>query len=87
MIESIEKLRASQYVGQHMSLSEIADEIEREIAEKYMVRPCDMDGVRYSHVRAFKGSSEMDRAEFGKLLDGVVQECRQQSTHGTRGRE
>lgn len=37
-----------------------------------------MDGVRYSHVRAFKGSSEMDRAEFGKLLDGVVQECRQQ---------
>lgn len=37
-----------------------------------------MDGVRYSHVRAFKGSSEMDSGEFSKLLDGVIQECRQQ---------
>lgn len=36
------------------------------------------DGVEYRHVRAFKGSSEMDRAEFGRLLDGAIQECRQQ---------
>ena len=36
------------------------------------------DGVRYSHVRAFKGSSEMDSAEFSKLLNGVIEECRQQ---------
>lgn len=35
------------------------------------------DGVRYRHVRAFKGSSEMDRAEFSKLLDGAIQECQQ----------
>ena len=25
-----------------------------------------------------KGSSEMDSGEFSKLLDGVIQECRQQ---------
>ena len=37
-----------------------------------------MDGVRYRHIRAFKGSSEMDSAEFSKLLDGVIEECRQQ---------
>ena len=37
-----------------------------------------MDGVRYSHVRAFKGSSEMDSAEFSRLLNGVIEECRQQ---------
>lgn len=35
-------------------------------------------GRRYVHIRAFKGSSEMDTAEFSKLLDGVMQECRQQ---------
>ena len=37
-----------------------------------------VDGVLYSHVRAFKGSSEMDSGEFSKLLNGVIQECRQQ---------
>lgn len=37
-----------------------------------------MDGVRYLHVRAFKGSSEMDSSEFSKLLGGAIQECRQQ---------
>lgn len=37
-----------------------------------------MDGVRYRHIRAFKGSSEMDSGEFSKLLDGVIQECQQQ---------
>ncbi len=37
-----------------------------------------MDGVRYRHIRAFKGSSEMDSGEFSRLLDGVIQECRQQ---------
>lgn len=37
-----------------------------------------MDGVRYSHVRAFKGSSEMDSGEFSRLLNGAIEECRQQ---------
>ena len=37
-----------------------------------------MDGVKYRHVRAFKGSSEMDSTEFSKLLNGVIQECQQQ---------
>lgn len=43
-----------------------------------VVRSGQMDGVRYSHVRAFKGSSEMDSAEFSKLLNGLIEECRQQ---------
>lgn len=34
-----------------------------------------MDGVRYSHVRVYKGSSEMDSSEFGRLLDGMREEC------------
>lgn len=37
-----------------------------------------MDGVRYVHIRAFKGSSEMDSTEFSKLLNGAIQECEQQ---------
>ena len=37
-----------------------------------------MDGIRYVHVRAYKRSSRMDKAEFGRLLDGVIQECHQQ---------
>ena len=38
----------------------------------------EMDGVRYRHIRAFKGSSEMDTAEFSRLLNGAIEECRQQ---------
>ena len=38
----------------------------------------DMDGRHYLHVRAFKGSSEMDSTEFSHLLNGVIQECEQQ---------
>ena len=37
-----------------------------------------VDGVRYVHVRAFKGSSEMDSGEFSRLIDGMRQECEQQ---------
>lgn len=52
MIESIEKLRKwvkSLYTPNSGELKveglDIADEIEAEIAERYMPRPCDMDGV------------------------------------------
>ena len=39
MLESVEKLRASEFVGQHMTVSELADAIEAEVAEKYMELP------------------------------------------------
>ena len=52
MMESIEKLRDElricEMTGSRPTIAfvaQCADEIEREIAEKYMVRPCDMDGV------------------------------------------
>ena len=35
-------------------------------------------GAKYRHVRVYKGSSEMDSAEFSRLLDGIRQECEQQ---------
>lgn len=37
-----------------------------------------MNGRDYSHVRVYKGSSEMDSAEFSRLLDGMRQECEAQ---------
>jgi len=37
-----------------------------------------LDGREYRHVRVFKGSSEMDSNEFSKLLNGCIEECRQQ---------
>ena len=37
-----------------------------------------VDGRLYNHVRVFKGSSKMDRTEFSHLLEGLIQECRQQ---------
>ena len=37
-----------------------------------------MNGANYRHVRVFKGSSEMDSAEFSRLIDGMRQECEQQ---------
>lgn len=37
-----------------------------------------LNGKEYRHVRALKGSSEMDSAEFSRLLDGMVRECEEQ---------
>lgn len=37
-----------------------------------------VNGRLYNHVRVFKGSSKMDSTEFSHLLDGLIQECRQQ---------
>lgn len=38
----------------------------------------ELGGRRYKHVRIYKGSSHMDRAEFARLLDGTIDECEQQ---------
>ena len=37
-----------------------------------------LNGKDYKHVRIYKPSSKMDSKEFARLLDGMVQECRQQ---------
>lgn len=37
-----------------------------------------IDGAWYRTVRAYKGSSEMDSAEFSRLIDGMRQECEAQ---------
>ena len=38
----------------------------------------ELNGREYRHIRAFKGSSEMDSAEFTRLIDGMRQECEAQ---------
>ena len=45
-MESIEKLREWLHADayEHPELMELVDEIEREIAERYMERPCDKNG-------------------------------------------
>lgn len=45
MLESIKKLRDYELLSVFKSGDELADEIEREIAEKYMKLPVDADGV------------------------------------------
>lgn len=37
-----------------------------------------LNGKDYNHVRIYKGSSKMDSAEFARLLDGTIQECKMQ---------
>lgn len=37
-----------------------------------------MNGKTYNHVRIYKNSSKMDSAEFARLLDGTIQECKLQ---------
>ena len=36
-----------------------------------------LDGTLYNHVRVYTRSSEMDSAEFSRLIDGMRQECEQ----------
>ena len=38
----------------------------------------EINGKSYKHVRIYKGSSQMDSAEFARLLDGVIDECQTQ---------
>lgn len=38
----------------------------------------EVNGNRFAHVRVHKGSSEMDTAEFSRLLDGIIAECEAQ---------
>ncbi|MBQ9041466.1 MAG: hypothetical protein IJ111_01460 [Eggerthellaceae bacterium] len=37
-----------------------------------------VNGKEFKHVKVYKGSSEMDSAEFSHLLDGMRQECEAQ---------
>lgn len=41
-------------------------------------REANINGVEFNVYKVYKGSSEMDKKEFGVLLEGVIQEARQQ---------
>lgn len=46
-----------------------------------------LNGKDYKHVRIYKGSSHMDSAEFARLLEGTIEECRQQGIQTMTPRE
>ena len=46
-----------------------------------------LNGREYNHVRVYKGSSEMDSAEFSRLLKGCIYECEQQGIETLTPRE
>jgi hypothetical protein len=37
-----------------------------------------LNGIKFKHYKVFKGSSEMDSREMSILIDGLVQECKEQ---------
>lgn len=37
-----------------------------------------VNGQRFNHVKVYKGSSQMDSAEFTRLLHGLIEECEAQ---------
>jgi len=41
-------------------------------------REANINGVKFNVYKVYKGSSEMDKKEFGVLLEGVIQEAHQQ---------
>lgn len=41
-------------------------------------REANISGVKFNVYKVYKGSSEMDKKEFGVLLEGAIQEARQQ---------
>ena len=46
-----------------------------------------LDGKLFKHYKVFKPSSEMDSKEFSILLDGLIQECKQQDIETLEDRE
>lgn len=38
----------------------------------------ELDGKEFTHYRIYKGSSQMDSKEFAVLLDGLIEECKEQ---------
>ena len=46
-----------------------------------------LNGREYKHVKVWKGSSEMDSAEFSNLLKGCIYECEQQGIQTLTPRE
>ena len=43
-----------------------------------VVGKSELDGKEFTHYRIFKGSSQMDSKEFAVLLDGLIEECKEQ---------
>lgn len=73
MMETVDKLRDANVLltweNGTLRANELADEIEREIAERYMELPLDADGVPI-HV-----GDEMEHGEYGSVFVDAVAPC------------
>ncbi len=58
----------------------VKDGIEISIPEMYIEQTGVgyISGVKFNHYRVLKGSSEMNKEEFCRLLDGMIYECKAQ---------
>jgi hypothetical protein len=77
-----------QSYGQHELISVLAD-IDLSNFIKYYVEAGEsvLNGKTFKHYKVFKPSSEMDSKEFSILLDGLVQECKQQGIETLEDKE
>lgn len=77
-----------QSYGQHELISVLA-EIDLSNFIKYYVEAGEsvLNGKHFKHYKVFKPSSEMDSKEFSILLDGLVQECKQQGIETLEDKE
>lgn len=74
--------------GQHEVISVLADiNIGNYIKYYQEVGESILNGKTFKHYKVFKQSSEMDRKEFSILLDGLLQECRQQGIETLEDKE
>lgn len=74
--------------SQHEVISVLADiNIGNYIKYYQEVGESILNGKTFKHYKVFKQSSEMDRKEFSILLDGLLQECRQQGIETLEDKE
>lgn len=74
--------------SQHEIISVLADiNIGNYIKYYQEVGESILNGKTFKHYKVFKQSSEMDRKEFSILLDGLLQECRQQGIETLEDKE
>ena len=74
--------------GQHEIIS-VLSEIDLSKYIKYYSECGEsiLNGKLFKHYKVFKPSSEMDKKEFSILLNGLIQECKQQDIETLEDRE
>lgn len=74
--------------SQHEVISVLADiNIGNYIKYYQEIGESILNGKTFKHIKVFKPSSEMDRKEFSILLDGLIQECKQQGIETLEDKE